>query len=238
MRPIFLALLLLATPNAQDRPLPDYETFAAQVKIHLATDEERQSGYMFTERRVDQNHEAAGAPPGPRHDSRRAHPEARREAPAPRREDHAPFQGASLDQRIGLRAGACRDRSHRRPVIRPGRARPYTQGHGRDVRAPEGEQRSLAARGGHVDRERAGDAAEAPAASQRVGVLQLPQVHRGYLHNVLATGRTVATLTAGSGLEARGLGPDSSDRSRTLESGPEPPVPSPEPLHFTGLATG
>ncbi len=60
MRPIFLALLLLATPNAQDRPLPDYETFAAQVKIHLATDEERQSGYMFTERRVDQNIDAAG----------------------------------------------------------------------------------------------------------------------------------------------------------------------------------
>lgn len=60
MRPIFLALLLLATPDAQDRPLPDYETFAAQVKIHLATDEERQSGYMFTERRVDQNIDAAG----------------------------------------------------------------------------------------------------------------------------------------------------------------------------------
>jgi hypothetical protein len=62
MRPIFLALLLLATPDAQDRPLPDYETFAAQVKIHLATDEERQSGYMFTERRVDQNIDAAGRP--------------------------------------------------------------------------------------------------------------------------------------------------------------------------------
>src|SRR2546428_7479434 len=60
MRPMFLALLLLATPHAQDRPLPDYDTFAAQVKIHLATDEERQSGYMFTERRVDQNIDAAG----------------------------------------------------------------------------------------------------------------------------------------------------------------------------------
>jgi len=60
MRPLFLTLLLLATPNAQDRPLPDYETFAAQVKIHLATDEERQSGYMFTERRVNQNIDAGG----------------------------------------------------------------------------------------------------------------------------------------------------------------------------------
>jgi len=60
MRPMFLALLLLAAPDQQARPLPDYETFAAQVKKHLATDEERQSGYMFTERRVDQNIDAAG----------------------------------------------------------------------------------------------------------------------------------------------------------------------------------
>jgi hypothetical protein len=60
MRPVLLALLLLATPYAQDRPLPDYETFAAEVKKHLATDEERQSGYMFIEHRVDQNIDAAG----------------------------------------------------------------------------------------------------------------------------------------------------------------------------------
>ena len=57
---MFLVLLLFAAPDPQDRPLPDYETFAAQVKKHLATDEERQSGYMFTERRVDQNIDAAG----------------------------------------------------------------------------------------------------------------------------------------------------------------------------------
>src|SRR5262245_36653688 len=60
MRPILLALLLLVTPAAQERPLPDYETFAVQVKKHLATDDERQSGYMYTERRVDQNLDAAG----------------------------------------------------------------------------------------------------------------------------------------------------------------------------------
>src|SRR6202011_3793198 len=38
--------------GSQDRPLPDYETFAKQVKAHLAPDEERQSGYMFNERRM------------------------------------------------------------------------------------------------------------------------------------------------------------------------------------------
>ncbi len=53
-------LLLLAAPTAQERPLPDYETFAAQVKKHLATDEERQSGYMFVERRIEQKIDSSG----------------------------------------------------------------------------------------------------------------------------------------------------------------------------------
>ena len=62
MRPIVLALLVLflTAPSAQDRPLPDYETFAAQVKTHLATDEERQSGYMFIERRTEQKLDGSG----------------------------------------------------------------------------------------------------------------------------------------------------------------------------------
>ena len=61
MRPLVIALLLLAAaPAAQDRPLPDYDTFAAQVRKHLATDEERQSGYMFIERRTEQKLDAAG----------------------------------------------------------------------------------------------------------------------------------------------------------------------------------
>jgi hypothetical protein len=34
--------------------------FAAQVKAHLATDEERQSGYMFIERRIEQKLDGAG----------------------------------------------------------------------------------------------------------------------------------------------------------------------------------
>ena len=56
----FLSLLFAAGLTAQDRPLPDYETFAAQVKKHLATDEERQSGYMFLERRTEQKIDGAG----------------------------------------------------------------------------------------------------------------------------------------------------------------------------------
>ncbi len=57
-----LALLVpfLTTPAAQDRPLPDYASFAAEVRTHLATDEERQSGYMFMERRTEQKLNASG----------------------------------------------------------------------------------------------------------------------------------------------------------------------------------
>src|SRR5882672_1452840 len=63
-RVLALALLvpLLATPAAQDRPLPDYATFAAQVKKLLATDEERQSGYTFIERRIERKLDGSGKP--------------------------------------------------------------------------------------------------------------------------------------------------------------------------------
>jgi hypothetical protein len=57
-----LLVLYLVTPAAQDRPLPDYETFAARVKTHLATDEERQSGYMFVEKRTDEKLDGSGRP--------------------------------------------------------------------------------------------------------------------------------------------------------------------------------
>src|SRR5712691_778582 len=60
MRTLLLALLLLAVPAAQERPLPDYDTFAAQVKKHLSTDEERQSGYTYTERRTEQKLDGSG----------------------------------------------------------------------------------------------------------------------------------------------------------------------------------
>jgi len=62
MRLLCLVLLLLATAGAQERPLPDYDTFAAQVRKHLATDEERQSGYMFLERRTEQKVDGSGRP--------------------------------------------------------------------------------------------------------------------------------------------------------------------------------
>jgi hypothetical protein len=65
MRPVLFALVLAlpaAAPLAQDHPLPDYETFAAEVKSRLASDEERQSGYMFIERRVEQKLDGSGRP--------------------------------------------------------------------------------------------------------------------------------------------------------------------------------
>ena len=47
-------------PPAQERPLPEFNAFAAEVKKHLARDEERQSGYVFNERRLEQKVNAAG----------------------------------------------------------------------------------------------------------------------------------------------------------------------------------
>jgi len=55
-----LSFTLLAIGATSERPLPDYETFAAQVKKHLATDEARQSGYTFIERRIEQRLDASG----------------------------------------------------------------------------------------------------------------------------------------------------------------------------------
>jgi hypothetical protein len=66
--PIALAGALAATVSvtfAQDRPLPDYETFAQGVRTHLATDEERQSGYMFLERRTQEKLDGSGHPHDP-----------------------------------------------------------------------------------------------------------------------------------------------------------------------------
>jgi hypothetical protein len=60
MRPLVIALMLVAAAFAQERPLPDFDTFAAQVRTHLATDEERQSGYMFEERRTEQKVDGDG----------------------------------------------------------------------------------------------------------------------------------------------------------------------------------
>lgn len=60
VRSLLLTVILLAAPLAQERPLPDFNTFAAEVKKHLATDEERQSGYMYIERRIEQKVDGSG----------------------------------------------------------------------------------------------------------------------------------------------------------------------------------
>ena len=63
MRPIRLLLLcaLSLTPAAaQDRPLPDRETFLAEARAHLATDENRQAGYMYLERTTDERLDETG----------------------------------------------------------------------------------------------------------------------------------------------------------------------------------
>lgn len=62
MRWVALAvgLFFAAAPSAPVRALPDYDTFAAAVKSHLATDEDRQTGYTFIERREDQKLDASG----------------------------------------------------------------------------------------------------------------------------------------------------------------------------------
>src|SRR5687767_10326053 len=41
MRALLVALLILAAPVAQERPLPDFDAFAAEAKKHLATDDSR-----------------------------------------------------------------------------------------------------------------------------------------------------------------------------------------------------
>jgi len=60
--PLVLVVTFLSIPAAQERPLPDFASFAAQVKKKLAIDEERQSGYMFTERRTEQKLDGSGRP--------------------------------------------------------------------------------------------------------------------------------------------------------------------------------
>src|SRR5262245_30887857 len=57
---VALSLTLVGVVFTQERPLPDYGTFTTQVKKHLATDEARQSGYTFMERRIEQRLDAPG----------------------------------------------------------------------------------------------------------------------------------------------------------------------------------
>ena len=58
---VFVPLvLLLTTAAAQERPLPDFDVFAAQVKARLTTDEERQNDYMYIEKLTEQKLDGSG----------------------------------------------------------------------------------------------------------------------------------------------------------------------------------
>ena len=50
--------------QAQDRPLPHEQRFFQEVRKHLDTDDERQSGYMYVETRREQKLDKAGKPTG------------------------------------------------------------------------------------------------------------------------------------------------------------------------------
>jgi len=50
--------------QAQDPPLPNPDRFLQQVRQHLDTDEERQAGYMYVEKRREQKLDSAGKPTG------------------------------------------------------------------------------------------------------------------------------------------------------------------------------
>ena len=61
-RPALFALLALFAISlpAQERPLPAFEPFVAEVKKRLQTDADLQTGYAFTERRVEQKLDGDG----------------------------------------------------------------------------------------------------------------------------------------------------------------------------------
>jgi hypothetical protein len=50
--------------QAQDPPLPDPDRFLEQVRKHLETDDERQTGYMYVEKRREQKLDSAGRTTG------------------------------------------------------------------------------------------------------------------------------------------------------------------------------
>jgi hypothetical protein len=56
--------LLAASSRAQERPLPSEQAFLQEVRRHLETDDERQSGYAYTETRREQKLDKAGQPTG------------------------------------------------------------------------------------------------------------------------------------------------------------------------------
>src|ERR1700704_4413221 len=59
-RIIAVALLSVSALVAQDRPLPDQESFLREVRTRLQTDSTRQSGYIYVETRREQKLDADG----------------------------------------------------------------------------------------------------------------------------------------------------------------------------------
>jgi hypothetical protein len=58
---LYAIFVSLSAPlPAQEKPLPDFDTFTAEVKKRLKTDEALQSGYAFSERQVEQKRDGEG----------------------------------------------------------------------------------------------------------------------------------------------------------------------------------
>ena len=62
--PVFVALLVVwllpVTAGAQDRPLPELQSFMAQVRTRLQTDNERQRSYIYVETQRERKLDGAG----------------------------------------------------------------------------------------------------------------------------------------------------------------------------------
>jgi hypothetical protein len=52
--------LVAALASAQDRPLPNFDSFVAEAKKRLQPDSDRQAGYAYTERRTEQEFDGSG----------------------------------------------------------------------------------------------------------------------------------------------------------------------------------
>jgi hypothetical protein len=55
-----LCLFSLSPLTAQERPLPNYDAFMTQARARLASDDVRQSGYMYIERRTEEKLDGSG----------------------------------------------------------------------------------------------------------------------------------------------------------------------------------
>ena len=61
----FVCIAVVAPASqAQDPPLPNPESFLQEVRKHLETDDERQTGYVYVEKRREQKLDSAGRPTG------------------------------------------------------------------------------------------------------------------------------------------------------------------------------